>query len=391
MLTSSSHRPGTDDAPCVTNLAGDGAIRNGGVSHWLQQVGIPAQRPALPGDTQVDVAIVGAGMTGLWSAYYLKSAQPDLRIVVVEQRFAGFGASGRNGGWLSAEPAGLFRRYAADRSRDAAIALQREMFRTVDETLAALDREGIKADVRKDGLMYVATNRAQEARLRDRFEGLQQQGWGAEDLEWLERDELVSRVNVANALGGYRTPHCARVDPAKLTLGLARAVERLGVTIYEGTTATAIEPRRVLTDRGTIRADVVVRALEGFTGSLRGERRRLLPMNSSIVVTEPLPQDVWEAIRWDSAALLGDGGNSYAYLQHTADGRIAIGGRGVPYNFASRFDPAGRTADKAIGLLHRHLKGAQVDGCQPRVRTHRRFTATRLQQTARELRARGAR
>lgn len=121
---------------------------NGVVSHWFQQIGIPAQRPALgvDVDVDVDVAIIGAGMTGLWTAYYLAKAEPSLRIAILEQRFAGFEASGRNGGWLSAEAPGLFRHYAHDGGVRAAEALQRQMFSTVDEVLGVLAEEGIYAN-----------------------------------------------------------------------------------------------------------------------------------------------------------------------------------------------------------------------------------------------------
>ncbi len=330
-------------------------VLNGGVSHWIRQVGVPVERAPLPGDISVDVAIVGGGMTGLWTSYYLKKAQPDLSIAVLERRFAGFGASGRNGGWLSAEPPGLFRRYARDAGVSRAKAMQREMFRTVDEVLDVLRAEGVDVDGAKDGLVYVATNGAQRRRIRARFDALHDQGWDADDLRWLEPRDVADFLRVDGAAGGYHTPHCARVNPAKLTLGLARIVEQLGVTIYEGTTATDIQPRRVRTDRGEVTASFVVRAVEGYTGSLSGERRTLMPMNSSMVVTDPLSPGMWDEIGWQGAHLVGDGANSYAYMQRTADGRIAIGGRGVPYNFASRFDMAGRTAGKAIRQLRQRL------------------------------------
>lgn len=351
----SSRTDTVSNSPELTPLP-DGNILNGGVSHWFQQTGIPTQRPPLGGNREVDVAIVGAGMTGLWTAYYLKKADPSLRIAIIERRFAGYGASGRNGGWLSGEPAGLFRHYVRDGGADATKALQRRMFQTVDEVLSVMESEDIDADAVKDGLMYVATNPAQESRLRARFDGLLKQGWTDDDLEWLNAAEVSKRVHVAGAVSGYRTPHCARIDPAKLMVGLAKAVEKLGVAIYEGTTAIDLQPKKVLTDRGVVRADVVVRALEGYTGSLRGEKRTLIPMNSSMVVTEPLTTEVWAEIGWNGAHLLGDSGHSYCYMQRTADGRLTIGGRGVPYNFASRFDPAGRTATKAILQLRQHMR-----------------------------------
>jgi glycine/D-amino acid oxidase-like deaminating enzyme len=129
---------------------------NGGVSFWWQQLGLPARRPALPGDRAVDVAIVGGGYTGLWTAYALKREQPDLRIAILEQRFAGFGASGRNGGWLTNSVTGGREQYVKTHGRDAAIAQQRALDETVDEVIAAAAREGIDADIHKGGELEVA-------------------------------------------------------------------------------------------------------------------------------------------------------------------------------------------------------------------------------------------
>lgn len=324
---------------------------NGDISFWFRDTGMPHRRPALPGPIDVDVAIVGAGLTGLWTAYYLATSAPELTIAVVEKHFAGFGASGRNGGWLSGEPAGQFRRYAKTHGTDSARAMQQNMFSTIDEVLSISKQENIHADIEKDGLIHVATNDAQLDRLKHHVEELRAQGWGPEDLQTLSPAEVSARVNVAGARGGFWTPHCARIHPTKFTLGLAEAVERLGVTIYEGTSAESIEAGAVHTSRGTVSAKHIVRALEGYTDSLQGHRRKLMPMNSSMIITEPLPQSIWDEIGWRGAELVGDMGHSFAYSHRTEDGRIALGGRGVPYNYASSFDPNGTTANKAVGQL----------------------------------------
>lgn len=324
---------------------------NGDTSFWFRDTGMPRPRPSLPGPTQVDVAIVGAGLTGLWTAYYLAASAPELSIAVIEKHFAGFGASGRNGGWLSGEPAGQFRRYARAHGADNARALQKHMFSTIDEVLSVCRQENILADIEKDGLIHVATNDAQMGRLKHHVAELRAQGWDPDDLEVLSPSELGTRVNVAGARCGFWTPHCARIHPAKFTVGLAEAVERLGVTIYEGTSATSIEAGTLHTSHGKVSARHVIRALEGYTDSLQGHRRMLMPMNSSIIVTEPLPQSAWDEIGWQGSELVGDMGHSFAYSQRTADGRIVLGGRGVPYNYASSFDPNGKTANKAVGQL----------------------------------------
>ncbi|GAA3708138.1 FAD-binding oxidoreductase [Zhihengliuella alba] len=328
---------------------------NGDVSFWVRDAGWPTPRAPLPGPIDVDVAIVGGGMTGLWTAYYLKQEQPDWEIAIIEREFCGFGASGRNGGWMSAEPAGPFRRYAADRGRDAALAMQQEMFGAVRESVDVARREGFGDSVDETGLIHVATSRAGLARAYHHVEEMKQQGWGEDDVHTLTASELNQRVNVNRGMGGYSTPHCARVHPAKYTFGLAAAVERLGVRIYEQTTATALKPHTVVTDRGEVSARVVVRALEGYTASLPGERRTLLPMNSSLVITEPLTDQQLATIGWGGAELLGDTAHSFSYLQLTADHRIAIGGRGKPYDFGSNFDRRGRTAEFGVDLIRERL------------------------------------
>ncbi|MEV4397017.1 FAD-binding oxidoreductase [Nonomuraea sp. NPDC049607] len=334
---------------------------NGGVSFWYRQIGLPARRPSLPGSREYDVAIVGGGYTGLWTAYYLKKAQPDLRIAILEKEFAGFGASGRNGGWLSAEFAGSRERHAEARGRQAMIDLQHAMFRAVDEVIDVTRAEGIDADVHKGGLVHVATNPAQRRRLREEVADLRSWGYGEDDMRLMDRDEQRERLQVAGTLEAAYSPHCARVQPAKLAVGLATAVAALGVDIFEGTTVTEIRPRvgggkaTAHTPLGIVSADYVIRATEGFTASLAGQHRQWLPMNSSMIVTEPLPAEVWKHIGWAGHELLGDQAHAYVYAQRTADDRIAIGGRGVPYRFGSRTDRRGATQARTVALLWRML------------------------------------
>ncbi|NUT10884.1 MAG: FAD-dependent oxidoreductase [Nonomuraea sp.] len=333
---------------------------NGGVSFWYRQIGLPARRAPLPGSREYDVAIVGGGYTGLWTAYYLKKAQPDLRIAILEKEFAGFGASGRNGGWLSAEFAGSRERHAKARGRQAMIDLQHAMFRAVDEVIDVTRAEGIDADVHKGGLIHVATNPAQRRRLREEVSDLRSWGYGRDDMRLMDRDEQRERLQVAGTLEAAYSPHCARVQPAKLAIGLAAAVAALGVDVFEGTTVTEIRPREggkasAHTPYGVVSADYVIRATEGFTASLAGQHRQWLPMNSSMIVTEPLPAEVWKHIGWAGNELLGDQAHAYVYAQRTADDRIAIGGRGVPYRFGSRTDDRGATQARTVALLWRML------------------------------------
>lgn len=323
---------------------------NGDVSFWWAQLGgTPAPRAALPGSLEADVCIVGGGYTGLWTAYYLARAQPDLRIAVLEQRFAGFGASGRNGGWLTNSVTGGREQYVRSHGRDAAIAQQRALNDTVDEVVAVAAREGIDADIVKGGEVNIARSPAQLARLRAAVTA--ERAWPATDVVEWDAAATRSRIAVAGAIGGLWHPHAARIHAAKLASGLAAVVERLGVRIYEDTHVTEIAAGRAITDRGVVTASFVLRATEGFTPDLKGQHRAVLPMNSSMIATEPLSPEAWRQIGWDGRDVLGDFAHVYMYAQRTADDRIAFGGRGVPYRYGSRVDSDGRTQERTIAAL----------------------------------------
>jgi glycine/D-amino acid oxidase-like deaminating enzyme len=320
---------------------------NGAVSHWYTQ--LPTPRPGLPGDRDADVCIVGAGYTGLWTAYYLKQADPGLRITLLEARFAGFGASGRNGGWLSGLPPGHRGVLAKTHGRGNVIAWQHMLNEAVDEVIDVAAREGIDADIVKGGNLEVARTPAQAERLRHELD--EDRRWGVEDAQILTADEARQRINVDSLVLGGFNPHCARIQPAKLARGLADVVERLGATLYEQTPVTRIQPGRAVTPLGTVRAPVIIRATEGFTARMPGLRRRWLPMNSAMIATDPLPQQVWDAIGWQGRETLGDLAHGFFYAQRTADGRIALGGRAVPYRYASGIDRDGAVGQDTIDYL----------------------------------------
>jgi glycine/D-amino acid oxidase-like deaminating enzyme len=310
-------------------------------SFWLDSlVGDPlTARPSLPGDGDVDVAIVGAGFTGLWTAYYLLRSDPTLRVAVLEREVAGFGASGRNGGWCSALLPMSLGAIAADHGRDAAIAMQRAMHSTVGEVVATANCEGIECDAAAGGYLHAARAAPHLQRLHDDIAEARSWGFGEDDLRLLDADETGERIAIAGVLAATYTPHCAAINPAKLVRGLARTVERLGATIYESTAVSSIEPHLVRTEHGTLRAEVVVRATEGYTPELPDLRRAVVPIYSLMIATEPLPDEVWTAIGWQGRETLNDARRMIIYAQRTADGRIAFGGRGAPYHFASRVSP----------------------------------------------------
>jgi glycine/D-amino acid oxidase-like deaminating enzyme len=325
------------------------------LSLWMDQVGHIEPRNALPGDRTADIAIVGAGYTGLWTAYYLLKAQPDLRIVILERETAGFGASGRNGGWCSALFAAPLAKISKRYGRERAIALQREMFDTVDEVGRILEEEGIEARYQRSGTLTLVTSPTQLDRVKAELDEDRSWGFDESDLRWLAQDELEQRIRVPGVLGARFTPHCARVHPGLLVRGLAETVEGLGATIHERTTVTEIGDRQVRTSLGTVKADVIVRATEGYTAQLPGMKRKLLPLYSLMVATEPLPEAVWEQIGWNGCETLHDGRHLLIYAQRTADGRVAIGGRGAPYHFGSRIEDAFDHNPTVFALLRQQI------------------------------------
>ncbi len=299
-------------------------------------------RDPMPGDVNADVAIIGAGFTGLWTAYYLLRAAPTLRVVVLEAETAGFGASGRNGGWCSALfPASLGKLAALPgSSREDALGQHRAMRGSVDEVGRAVELEHIDAHYTKGGMLALARSAAQ---LRSaRAEIAAARDWGRPDTEirLLDQAEARARLAATRLRGATYTPDCAAIHPARLVRGLARTVdETRGGRVYEQTRALRIEPRKVHTDRGVVHAGTVVRATEGYTPSLEGHRRTVVPVYSLVIATEPLSNLVWEQIGLRERETFTDHRNLIIYGQRTADGRLVFGGRGAPYHFGSTVHP----------------------------------------------------
>lgn len=333
-------------------------MRNGDVSFWWSALGgTPSPRAPLPGDRDVDVCIVGGGYTGLWTAYYLAREAPQLRIVVLERAFCGFGASGRNGGWVEGELYGSREREARRTGRDAVVRQGAAIAATVDEIARVTAAESIDCDFVRGGALYAATNAVRLGRLREMVAEEREWGRGEDDIRELDAAEVRARIAIEGAVGGALLEACARIQPAKLVAGLADAVVRRGVVVHEATPVVDLASGRAVTPFGTVRAPVVLRCTEGYTSGLPGNDRLLLPLNSSMIATAPLADHVWREIGWDGCETLSDGAHVYVYAQRTADGRIAIGGRGVPYRFGSRTDRLGETQEQTVRQLSDVLHG----------------------------------
>ncbi|MET0146579.1 MAG: FAD-dependent oxidoreductase [Ilumatobacteraceae bacterium] len=303
----------------------------------------------LTGDLDVDVAIVGAGYTGLWTAHALAEADPALRIAILERDSIGFGASGRNGGWCSALLATGLAPLAARHGRPAAIAMQRAMHDTVDHVVRTT--RDMDVDVVKGGTITLARTAAQHARLAAEVDEARAFGFGDDDVRWLTAAETTDRCRAHDVRAATFTPHCAAVHPVRLVHAIARAATALGVSIHEGTAVEVVEPHRLTTAAGAVRAEVVVLATEAYATRLPGRRRDVVPLYSSMVGTEPLSDGQWAAIGLADRPTFNDARHSIVYGQRTTDGRLAFGGRGAPYHFGSRIEPAFDTDERVRAML----------------------------------------
>ena len=324
-----------------------------GRSLWADTAPAAPARPPLAGDLEADVAIVGAGFTGLWTAHYLAEAEPGLRIVVLEAEEAGFGASGRNGGWCSALFPKSTAALARTHGREAALRMHAAMRGSVAEVERAAAAEGVDAEIARGGTIVLARTPTQLARAEEEVEDARSWGRGPDELRLLDAEEARSVLAATRVLGATYTPDCSALHPLRLVRGLADAVERRGVTLHEHTPVRAIEPHLVRTDRGTVRAGHVVRATEGWTATLPGHRRTVVPVYSLVVATEPLPAETWEQVGLRRRETFSDHRHLIVYGQRTADDRLVFGGRGAPYHLGSRIRPGFDRDDRVHALLRR--------------------------------------
>lgn len=307
-------------------------------SYWLESAQDDlTPRPGLSGTIDADIAVLGAGYTGLWTAYYLLKHDPSLKVVVVEKEIAGFGASGRNGGWCSSgfplSLNALNKRFG----RDAAVNTALAMHAAVDEVGHVAKAEHLDIDWAKGGAMRLARGTNQLPSLDSAMRTYEKFGL-SEHYQLLSEQEANERVSVAGTKGAIYTPNTATIHPGKLVRGLARAVERLGGVIYEQSSVTSYTTGAypaLHSERGNVRARTMVLAGEAYLSQLPHLRRQIIPIYSLIVLTEPLPDEVWQTIGWESRFTVSSHKYTVDYLSKTIDGRILFGGRGAPYHFGS--------------------------------------------------------
>ena len=329
---------------------------NQAVSFWFDKLDEKIQpRKALTQNLEFDVAIIGSGYTGLWTAYYLKQQQPDLSIAIVEAETAGFGASGRNGGWLMGDLVGKTKYLAAmaEPERTAAYQLISGIVEEVKQTLA---QEDIDCDLQHGGSLYAAARYPEQLEWQKNYLNyLHKSGLTQEDYRWLSPSELSNRLNIRGGQGAIYTPHCAAINPAKLVRGLARAVEKLGVQIFEKSAVETVANKRISTAQGSIKADVIVPATEGFADTLMGLKRYVLPLQSLMIATEALSDELWSEIGLANHETFSDAGRMATYGRRTVDGRILFGARGG-YRFGGKVRHQFKLSDPEFRLRENILR-----------------------------------
>lgn len=308
-----------------------------------------------PDAKSAHVTVVGSGYSGLWTAIWLKKLQPSVDVLVLDAEEPGFGASGRNGGWCSALfPVGLDD-LARRNGNDQARRMQTAMNHTIADVERFVVDNSIDCDWARGGTVTVATNPAHEGRLRQQAQTFAQHGF--HDVTMINKESVDDLLRVEGARGGLFSPHCAALHPLKLLNGLVCIARDLGVRVVGNSRVHSIDAGAVqLVDGRRVTSEWVVRATEGFTPELKDERRAVLPIWSYMVATEPLSDSTWSSIGWESRVTVADGRNMVTYAQRTADGRIAFGGRGVGYPFASRIssrlDVSPRVHQRIIDTMH---------------------------------------
>jgi len=337
-----------------------------GLSYWFDSLKEPLYvRPGLPGPLDVDVCIVGGGFTGLWTARSLLLADQDLRVAVLEAETCGFGASGRNGGWASALFAASPARLARLHGLEAMHRMRHAMQASIDEIAKAIEEEGIDCGFARDGTFVLARDEAQLAKATQELAEARVLGIPEDDLRWLSPTEVGELLDTSRIMGATFTPHCAAIHPGQLVRGLAKSVERLGGTIYETTPVLEVMPRStnslssrrpsVRTPSGSVTAEVIVIATEAFTSQLPGYRRRVTPVYSLVLATEPVPPETLQRLSRSGRPTFSDYRNLLIYGQFTSDGRIVFGGRGAPYHFGSRIAPSFDRDEKVHRAIHKTL------------------------------------
>jgi glycine/D-amino acid oxidase-like deaminating enzyme len=275
---------------------------------------------------------------------------------VLEAETVGYGASGRNGGWCSAYfPASGARLAQMGGGREAALAQHAAMRDSVVEVGRAAETLGIDAHYRRGGTISLARSPAQLARARAEVEEARRWGQGEQQVRMLGTDAAREVLDATGILGATYSPDCAAIQPLRLARGLASSLVDRGVRVHEHTRVTEVAPHRLTTGSGTVTAETVVRATEGYTSQLPGHRRTMAPVYSLVIATEPLPAPTWDRIGLRHRETFADHRHLVVYGQRTRDDRLVFGGRGAPYHLGSRVQPRFDSDDRVFAMLRASL------------------------------------
>ncbi|MGA7396004.1 MAG: FAD-dependent oxidoreductase [Solirubrobacterales bacterium] len=295
--------------------------------YWIAEAGAPDPVPSLDRDIKADVLVVGGGFTGMWTAWHLRQAQPDLRIVLLESDLAGHGPSGRNGGfvdsmWVSF--ASLCQRYGEAAALDIAHASEA----SVDQIGDFCETQGIDAWFRKSGYLNVSTSEAQDGSWERNTRALTKAGID-DDFTILDSGDLAGICRSPKFRGGVMYRSAATVQPARLGFGIRQSLLDAGVQVYENSPVINVKdgpgPIVARTPGGSVTADQIVLA-SGPTLAGRGSpvRQNVTVASSHMVITEPVP-DIIDEIGWTGGEAISDCRSLLSYFRTTPDGRIAFG------------------------------------------------------------------
>ncbi len=306
---------------------------------WLDQKERPEALPSLEGSEKADLAIVGGGFTGLWSALQAKERDPEREVVVVEASTVAEGASGRNGGF--ADPSlthGLLN--GLHHFRKEIVPIEKLGHDNYEGFLASLERHGIDARAERNGVLGVATAPHQVEDLREYLDCLQRFG---EEASWLDREAVRAELDSPTYLAGIWRRTGAIVDPARLAWGLRDAVLRQGVRLYEHSRVDGFGRSgagfRLDCGPGSVQAEKVIFATNAFRSPLRRMRRATIPIWDYALMSEPLSPSRLESLGWQQRQGVGDSGNQFHYYRLTLDDRILWGGYDAIYHFGNRIEP----------------------------------------------------
>lgn len=327
------------------------------VPFWLDDPGRPEALPALAEDVRCDLAVVGGGYSGLWTALIAKEREPGREVVLVEANRIGWAASGRNGGFAEASlthglPNGI------DRFEQELPQLVRLGEENLDAMQATVRKYGIDCDWERSGQLSVATA---EWQARDLAEYAEVAGKYGEHVEFLDaaavREQLDSPTYHA---GVWDREGCAMVHPAKLAWGLRDACLQLGVRIYEQTRVTGLEKSSTgmqlcTADGRKIAAERVALGTNVFPSLLKRVRPYIVPVYDYALMTEPLTEEQMASIGWRNRQGVGDSANHFHYYRLSADNRILWGGYDAVYHFGNRIAPELDQRPKTFAKLARHF------------------------------------